>query len=160
MAHYAKVVDGIVETVIVAEPDYIVSLEGTWVKASYNIRGGVYYTPNTDTPAEDQSVINGDEARERKNFPRPGDTYDGIGFFGPKPFASWVFNSTSYLWEAPTPVPDGGNTRGGWMYGWNENSVSWVPWPDLNKNYGWNADTGEWVEGTAGSHSSADGDDD
>ena len=159
MAHYAKIVDSIVETVIVAEPDYIVTLEGTWVKASYNMYGGVYLNNETNTPAEDQSVINGDEARERKNFPMPGYTYDGTGFIAPKPYASWLLNSTSYLWEAPTPIPEGGNLRGDRKYGWNENSESWVTYPDDGKNYGWSTDTEEWVEGVAGSHSSADGDD-
>jgi len=47
MAHYAKVVDGVVETVIVAEAEHIATLEGTWVKTSYNMRGGVYYDPST-----------------------------------------------------------------------------------------------------------------
>ena len=121
MAHYAKIVDGIVETVIVAEPDYIVSLEGTWIKASYNMRGGVYLNNETNTPAEDQSIISGDEARERKNFPQPGYTYDGTGFFAPKPYASWVLDSTSYLWEAPISKPDDDKE-----YDWDEDSESWV----------------------------------
>ena len=39
MSHFAKVVDGIVETVIVAEQDFIDGLEGAWVQTSYNTYG-------------------------------------------------------------------------------------------------------------------------
>ena len=121
MAHYAKIVDSIVETVIVAEPDYIVTLEGTWVKTSYNMFGGVYIDPETGDVAIDQSVINGDEARERKNFAGIGSTYDGTGFYAPQPYDSWTLNSTSYHWEPPTPRPDDEK-----FYRWNEDTEAWV----------------------------------
>ena len=71
MAHYAKVVDNEVTQVIVAEPEFfdtfVDSSPGTWIKCSYNMRGGVYYDPSTGEPAADQSVIEGDDARERLN---------------------------------------------------------------------------------------------
>ena len=34
MAHYAKIVDGIVKRIIVAEQDFIDTQEGKWVKTS------------------------------------------------------------------------------------------------------------------------------
>ena len=59
MAHYAKVVDGKVTNVIVAEAEYFDTFvddsPGTWVQTSYNTRGGVHYKPNSDTPSDDQS---------------------------------------------------------------------------------------------------------
>ena len=64
MSHFAKVENNIVTNVIVAEPDFIATQEGAWVKTSYNMRGGFYYDPATNAPVADQSVINGDEARE------------------------------------------------------------------------------------------------
>ena len=120
MAHYANIVDGVVTQVIVAEADHIATLEGTWVKTSYNMYGGVYYTPNTTTPASDQSIINGDEARERKNFAGVGHSYNGTGFYEPKPFNSWTFNSTTYLWEPPVAHPNDDK-----FYNWNESTRSW-----------------------------------
>ena len=48
MAHYAKVTDGIVEQVIVAEQSFINTQEGTWVQTSYNTYGGVH--ANGETP--------------------------------------------------------------------------------------------------------------
>jgi len=127
MSHYAKVKDGIVEQVIVAEPEFFETFvdtsPGQWIKTSYNIRGGVYYDPNTNQPAEDQSVIEGDEARQRKNYAGIGYTYDRDrdAFIPPKPFDSWVLNEETCLWEAPVPMPTDGKP-----YRWDEETQSWV----------------------------------
>ena len=47
MAHFAKVVDGKVATVIVADASYfdtfVDTSPGTWIQTSYNTRGGVHY---------------------------------------------------------------------------------------------------------------------
>ena len=126
MAHYAKVKDGVVTQVIVAEPEFFdtfVDTEpGEWLKTSYNMRGGVYYDPETNAAAADQSVITGDEARERKNYAGIGFTYDRDrnAFIPPQPFASWILNDTSCLWEAPVAYPTDGE-----MYTWNEDTTSW-----------------------------------
>ena len=46
MSHFAKVIDGIVETVNVVEQDYIDSGAcgdpNDWIQTSYNTRGGVH----------------------------------------------------------------------------------------------------------------------
>ena len=46
MAHFAKVNQGIVEKVIVAEQDFIDTMvdtsPGSWIQTSYNTRGGVH----------------------------------------------------------------------------------------------------------------------
>ena len=59
MAHYAKVKNGIVETVIVAEAEFFETFvddsPGEWIQTSYNTRGGVHYDPETGEPSEDQS---------------------------------------------------------------------------------------------------------
>lgn len=126
MAHYAKVKDGVVTQVIVAEPEFFdtfVDTEpGEWLKTSYNIRGGVYFDPETNEAAADQSVITGDEGRERKNYAGIGFTYDRDrnAFIPPQPFASWTLNDTSCLWEAPVAYPTDGE-----MYTWNEDTTSW-----------------------------------
>ena len=126
MSHYAKVEDGIVTKVLVAEPEffdtYVDSTPGKWIKTSYNMRGGVYYDPETNQPAEDQSVIDGDEARQRKNYAGKGFTYDQTrdAFIPPQPFPSWTLNETTCLWDAPVAYPDDGN-----RYRWNEETTSW-----------------------------------
>ena len=126
MAHYAKVKDGVVTQVIVAEPEFFdtfVDTEpGEWLKTSYNMRGGVHYDPDTNEASADQSVITGDEGRERKNYAGIGFTYDRDrnAFIPPQPFASWTLNETSCLWEPPVAYPTDGQ-----MYTWNEETTSW-----------------------------------
>lgn len=104
MAHYAKVIKGKVTTVIVAEPEFfdnfVETEPGEWVKTSYNMQGGVYIDPQTNSPASDQSIIDGDEARMRKNYAGINWNYDGTGFYPPKPEeGNWTLNPTTYLWE-------------------------------------------------------------
>lgn len=120
MGHYAKVIDGIVKTVIVAKADFFETFvddaPGEWIKTSYNTRGGVHYQPNTDIPSEDQSKA------LRKNFAGVGWTYDSTrdSFIPPKPYNSWSLNEDTCLWEAPVPFPNDGNS-----YRWNEENQQW-----------------------------------
>jgi hypothetical protein len=84
-------------------------------QTSYNTRGGVHYTDGV--PSEDQTKA------FRKNYAGLGYTYDAgrDAFIPPKPFASWVLNEDTCLWDAPVPYPDDGN-----HYAWDENTLSWV----------------------------------
>jgi hypothetical protein len=98
----------------------------TWVQTSYNTHGGVYYTPNTNTPDPDQSKA------FRKNFAGIGFTWlpngpEGGGFASPSPYPSWVMNSFSYLWESPVPMPEPNSPP---YYTWDEATVSWVIVPE------------------------------
>lgn len=97
MSHFAKIENGIVTEVIVAEQDFIDTLEGQWVQTSYN--GNI-----------------------RKNFAGIGYTYDDVrdAFIAPKPFDSWVLNEQICQWEAPVPYPVDKK-----MYYWDEQSQSW-----------------------------------
>ncbi len=50
MAHFAKVLNGKVKDVMVAEPEFFVQLcltkqAGEWIQTSYNTRGGIHYEP-------------------------------------------------------------------------------------------------------------------
>jgi hypothetical protein len=119
MSHFAKIVDGIVTQVIVAEPEFfdtfVDSSPGAWIQTSYNTRGNVHYNPETNEPSEDQSKA------LRGNYAGVGYTYDAVNdvFIAPQPFASWVL-SADYLWEAPVAMPDDGK-----MYAWDEPTVAW-----------------------------------
>ena len=140
MAHYAKVENGTVTKVIVAEPEFFDTFvddsPGQWIKTSYNMRGGVYYDPSTNQPAADQSVIADDEARGRKNYAGIGFTYDASkdAFIPPQPFASWVLDESSCLWDAPItrPTETQEEIDAGSFYQWDEsahqadNTTGWV----------------------------------
>ena len=121
MAHYAKVVNNLVTQVIVAEPEFfetfVDSSPGEWIQTSYNTRGGVHYNPETGEPSADQSKA------LRKNYAGIGSVYDRKldAFIPPKPFASWVLDEDTCLWNAPTPYPTDNKN-----YGWNEDTLSWI----------------------------------
>jgi len=110
MSHFAKIENGIVTQVIVAEQDVIDSgLFGTgWIQTSYNTYGGVH--KNGGIPL-------------RKNYAGIGYTYDANrdAFIPPQPYASWVLNENTCCWNAPTSMPTDGK-----MYVWNESTLSWV----------------------------------
>jgi hypothetical protein len=112
MGHFAKVTDGIVTQVIVAEPEFfdtfVDSSPGQWIQTSYNTHGGVH--------------ANGGEPL-RKNYAGVGFTYDAQrdAFIPPKPFASWVLNEDTCLWDAPVAMPTDGK-----QYQWDEATTSWV----------------------------------
>lgn len=121
MGHYAKVVNGIVTKVIVAEPEFFDNFvddsAGEWIQTSYNTRGGIHYQPDTDIPSDDQSKA------LRKNYAGIGYSYDvnRDAFIPSKPYDSWVLDEASCLWNAPTPYPDDDNS-----YDWDESAQQWV----------------------------------
>lgn len=89
MSHFAKVCDGVVVQVIVAEQEFfntfVDSSPGEWIQTSYNTYGGQH--PN-GTPL-------------RKNFAGIGFTYDRVrdAFIPPKPEGDYVLNEDTCLWE-------------------------------------------------------------
>ena len=115
MAHYAKVADGVVTKVIVAEADFFDNFvddsPGTWIQTSYNTRGGVHY-------GQDGNPDGG--VALRKNFAGIGFTYNEVEdiFITPQPYPSWI-REGSY-WNPPIPCPTNDN-----KYTWNEENQSW-----------------------------------
>ena len=109
MAHYAKVEDGIVTQVIVADSQEWcqANLGGTWIQTSYNTQGGV------------NSRDGGTSLH--KNYAGIGYGWDGVGFFAPQPYPSWTKDADTYLWNAPVAYPTDGE-----RYSWNEDTLSWV----------------------------------
>ena len=108
MGHYAKVENGIVTQVIVADgPDWCEqNLGGEWVQTSYNTHGGVHSSGKLPI---------------HKNYAGIGYTFDGVGFSAPQPYPSWTKNLNTYLWEAPVAMPTDDK-----RYTWDEATTSWV----------------------------------
>jgi len=110
MSHFAKVVDGKVTQVIVAEPEFfetfVDSSPGAWIQTSYNTHGNQH--------PEGKPL--------RGNYAGIGYTYDAQNdvFIAPKPFNSWVLNEDTWLWEAPVAMPDDDK-----RYIWDEETTSW-----------------------------------
>jgi hypothetical protein len=111
MGHFAKVVDGKVTQVIVAEPEFfdtfVDSSPGAWIQTSYNTIGNKHTLGGTPL---------------RGNYAGIGSTYDSVNdvFYAPQPFASWVLNS-DWVWEAPVAMPTDGK-----VYNWDETTISWT----------------------------------
>jgi|TARA_R100001463_G_scaffold3244_1_gene13286 hypothetical protein len=121
MAHYAKVIDGKVVNVIVAEKEFfdtfVDDTPGIWIQTSYNTRGGKHYDAKTKKLSSDQSKA------LRGNYAGIGFTYDEVNdlFVPPQPFSSWVLDSTKCTWKAPKDYPSDNK-----HYIWDESKKDWV----------------------------------
>jgi hypothetical protein len=121
MSHFAKIVDGKVVQVIVAEADFFTnfvdSSPGAWIQTSYNTRGGKHY--GADGKEDSGLALRG-------NYAGLGYTYDAKNdvFYASQPFPSWVLNESTWTWEAPTPMPTDGK-----VYSWDEATKTWVAAP-------------------------------
>lgn len=111
MSHYAKIENGFVVQVIVAEQDFIDTQSGIWVQTSYNTHGG-------------QHILGGSPLR--KNFAGVGMVYDSTrdAFYSPQPYPSWTLVEETCGWKPPVPLPsDASDDK---QYTWNEGTTSWV----------------------------------
>ena len=116
MAHFCKIDDNntVLEVVVVSNDiatteqagiDFLNSLYPNnklrWVQTSYN-------------------------GNFRKHFAGIGSTYDADkdAFIHRKPYPSWVLNETTFVYEPPTSIPDGGLP--GLTHRWDESTTSWV----------------------------------
>jgi hypothetical protein len=113
MAHFAKVVDGLVTDVIVvanldcggeefpaSEPigqAFIASLglEGQWLQTSYNNNFRKQYAGIDSTYNAEHDI-----------------------FVSPQPYLGWVLDE-NFDWQAPVPKPEGD-------YYWSEQELAWV----------------------------------
>lgn len=111
MAHFAKIENGLVVQVVVAEEDFIqtgaLGDPAGWIQTSYNTHGGQH--ANGGTPL-------------RKNYAGIGYTYDSErdAFIPPQPYPSWTLNDDTCLWDCPVAMP----TEGG-PFTWNEANQTW-----------------------------------
>ena len=118
MAHYAFLDEQYVVTEVIVGRDesnfdweqHYGNLRGQLCKrTSYNTLGNVHKEGGTPF---------------RKNYAGIGYTYDPVrdAFIPPRPFASWVLNETTCLWEPPIPMPNDATTV---PYSWNETLQQW-----------------------------------
>jgi hypothetical protein len=114
MSHFAKVLDGKVTQVIVAEPEFfetfVDSSPGEWIQTSYNTLGNQH-----------------PEGRPlRGNYAGIGFTYDRTNdvFYAPQPYASWILDQTTWTWKAPVAMPTDDK-----RYSWDEATTNWVEVP-------------------------------
>lgn len=108
MAHYAFLDENNIVTEVIVGKDENELLDGLTPEEWYgNFRG-------------QRCVRTSYNGNIRKNYAGIGDTYDEVrdAFVQRKPFASWVLNEETCLWEAPIPMPSE-------YHIWNEETTSW-----------------------------------
>jgi len=156
MAHFAKVINGIVTRVIVAEQEFVDNYDdgasgSPWIQCSYNTKKGVHLLGGTPL---------------RKNFPSVGwlysEEYDA--FFHPRPrdnneeYNSWILNKETFEWDPPVPFPtkqtktiDGEEAR--LVTRWSESDRYFIgglkpteKWENVNFCYRWDHSTLEWID--------------
>ncbi len=116
MAHFAKLDENNIVTFVTVgrqeddgkEADLCARTGDVYKQTSYNTHGGVHALGGTPL---------------RKNYAGIGYTYDAgrDAFIPPKPYASWLLNEGTCLWDAPVAYPDDGK-----RYSWDEATTSWV----------------------------------
>lgn len=122
MAHYAFLDENNIVTEVIVGKDegengidwelwYAQFRDQVCKRTSYNTQGGVHAFGGTPY---------------RKNYAGIGFTYDSVrdAFIPPKPYASWILNENSCLWEAPIIYPQDDK-----IYDWNEDILNWVEVP-------------------------------
>jgi hypothetical protein len=121
MAHFAKLDENNVVIFVTVgrdedngkEAELSTRTGDVYKQTSYNTSGGVHTLGGTPF---------------RKNYAGLGYTYDAgrDAFIPPKPYASWVLNESTCLWDAPMPYPtDLGTPDAPKRYTWNEESKTW-----------------------------------
>ena len=116
MAHFARLDENNIVTFVTVgrqeddgkEAELSARTGDVYKQTSYNTHGGVHALGGTPL---------------RKNYAGIGYTYDAgrDAFIPPKPYASWLLNETTCLWDAPVAYPDDGK-----RYSWDEATTSWV----------------------------------
>jgi len=121
MAHFAKLDENNVVIFVTVgrdedngkEAELSARTGDVYKQTSYNTTGGVHTLGGTPF---------------RKNYAGLGYTYDAgrDAFIPPKPFASWVLNESTCLWDSPIPYPtDVGTPDVPKRYTWNESTKAW-----------------------------------
>jgi len=95
-----------------------------WKKADKRTVFGVCYNADSITPADDQTKV------FRGTYPAIGYTYDPTNniFVEPKPYPSWILNTSTGKYEAPVSRPRHTDAEGDdtdTVVKWNEDTGSW-----------------------------------
>ena len=108
-----------------------------WKQTSYNTAANVHALGGTPF---------------RKNYAGIGYTYDEDrdAFIPPKPYASWVVNETTCVYEAPVAYPSVttyGDPAKPYEISWDETNTRWIcqDSEDPINNFRWDVSSSAWV---------------
>ena len=168
MAHYAKVRQGKVVKVIVAEADFFDNFvddsPGTWIQTSYNTRGGVHYEANSNDPSpivylipsgsttlqfNTENEASASAAAGEGAFPvTASDTSQTLALRGNYAGIGYTYDKTHDAFYEPQPYNSWTLDTGSFLW---ESPVEY-PTGDATGSYtgsySWNEDTQNWVTGS------------
>ena len=108
-----------------------------WKQTSYNTRANVHALGGTPF---------------RKNYAGIGHTYDEDrdAFIPPKPYASWVIDETTCIYEAPVAYPSVttyGDPEKTYEISWDETNTRWIckDSEETPNNFRWDVSSSAWV---------------
>jgi hypothetical protein len=116
MAHFAQLDENnVVLQVIVVNNSDCLDANGNEAESV-----GVAFCQSLLSGSWKQTSYNGNI---RKNYAGIGYTYDAArnAFIPAKPYASWLLDETTCLWNSPTPMPQDDKD-----YRWDEPTLLWV----------------------------------
>jgi len=158
MSHFAKIDDdNIVTQVIVAEQDFINSIEGKWIQTSYNTKRGIHICGGVEyetEPVEAKDAVLDSEGEvlhqaeeaveavyvEGKSPEDVGEIDGGVALRKNYAGIGYTYDEDLDAFHAPKPFAS-------WIL--NEDNCLWyapVAKPGDGKNYSWDEDSLAWVE--------------
>jgi len=123
MAHYAFLDENNIVTEVITGVDETELIEGKSPEQWYGeFRNQTCKRTSYNTFANQH---NNGGTPFRGNYAGIGYLYDTTFdvFIAPQPYPSWKLNYTTYVWEAPTPMPE--HIEGSW-WKWSEYNKAWI----------------------------------
>ena len=169
MAHFAKIdKNNIVVTIHIVNNSVITDSNGieqeslgqdflrklyknndTYLKCSYNTKGGKYYSPNNGIT--DGTQLDLDQSKAFRGwYPAIGYVYDSVNdrFIPPKIFENSKFNKEKLIWEPLIEYPSittYGDGTSQYLIGFDYSKNKYVGYDHLNNKFEWIPETSSWI---------------
>ena len=156
MAHFAKlgINSKVIGVEVVADDDCKnadnIEDEQVGIQFLENIHGWPLWKQTSYNTAANVHALGGTPFR--KNYAGIGYTYDEDrdAFYAKQPYASWILNETTCIWESPVAYPsvtEYGDPVKPYIISWDETNTRWIckDSEETPNNFRWDASASAWV---------------
>jgi len=156
MAHFAKlgINSKVIGVEVVADADCKnadnIEDEQVGIQFLENIHGWPLWKQTSYNTAANVHALGGTPFR--KNYAGIGYTYDEDrdAFYAKQPYASWILNETTCIWESPVAYPsvtEYGDPVKPYVISWDETNTRWIckDSEETPNNFRWDASASAWV---------------
>jgi|TARA_R100001463_G_scaffold449_1_gene1988 hypothetical protein len=156
MAHFAKlgINSKVIGVEVVADADCKnadnIEDEQVGIQFLENIHGWPLWKQTSYNTAANVHALGGTPFR--KNYAGIGYTYDEDrdAFYAKQPYASWILNETTCIWESPVAYPsvtEYGDPVKPYIISWDETNTRWIckDSEETPNNFRWDASASAWV---------------